>query len=177
MAGGHLQATWESGNLRAWFNAGANFILAWKPFHYDLELYVGMYTFKAFGNQTLNVDLGANLHLWGPEFSGTATVHWSIISFTVNFGHDAPQQLEPLDWGSFKSSFLPKPDQICSIAVQQGLIRQMKAEGTQPERWIVNPKEMVLATHSAIPINKVETLVALAERDLEQKARHLACKS
>jgi hypothetical protein len=152
MAGGHLQATWESGALRAWFNAGADFLLAWKPFHYDLELYIGMgvsYTFEFLGTQTLNVDLGANLHLWGPEFSGTATVHWSIISFTVNFGQDAPQQLEPVEWETFKSSFLPK--QVCSVAVQQGLIRQMP-EGAKPERWIVNPKEVVLAFHSAVPI-------------------------
>jgi len=229
MAGGHLQATWESGDLRAWFVAGADFLLAWKPFHYDLELYVGMgvsYTFKSLGNQTLSVDLGANLHLWGPPFSGTATVHWSIISFTVNFGEGAPQHLEKLEWDTFKSSFLPKPEQICSIAVQEGLMRQMKAiaiempklsdtmtEGTLvkwikkvgkvvqvgdvlaevetgkatmemkaldegvlseiyvqdgqklkigqklallAERWIVNPKEMVLATHSAIPLNRVE---------------------
>ena len=49
MAGAHLQATWQSGALRAWFNAGADFILAWKPYHYELELYIGMgvsYTFE-----------------------------------------------------------------------------------------------------------------------------------
>jgi hypothetical protein len=178
MAGGHLQATWESGDLRAWFVAGADFILAWKPFHYDLELYIGIgvsYTFKAFGNQTLSVDLGANLHLWGPEFSGTATVHWSIISFTVNFGEGAPQHLEKLDWNTFKTSFLPKPEQICSIAVQQGLIRQMKAEGVESERFIVNPTEMVLVINSAIPLNKLNAgRMTLADEDLEERAKHLA---
>jgi hypothetical protein len=173
MAGGHLQANWESGNLRAWFVAGADFLLAWKPFHYDLELYVGMgvsYTFKFLGTQTLNVDLGANLHLWGPPFSGTATVHWSIISFTVNFGDGAPQHLEKLDWGTFKTSFLPKPEQICSIAVQQGLIRHMPAEEKKPERWIVNPKEMVLAINSAVPF----THIKVAEEAPEEKAKHLS---
>jgi uncharacterized protein DUF6603 len=177
MAGGHLQATWESGDLRAWFVAGADFILAWKPFHYDLELYIGIgvsYTFKAFGNQTLSVDLGANLHLWGPEFSGTVTVHWSIISFTVNFGEGAPQHLEKLDWNTFKTSFLPKPEQICSIAVQQGLMRQMK-ERDQSERWIVNPTEMVLVINSAIPLNKLNAgRMKLADEDLEERAKHLA---
>jgi hypothetical protein len=173
MAGGHLQATWESGNLRPWFVAGADFLLAWKPFHYDLELYVGMgvsYTFKAFGNQTLSVDLGANLHLWGPPFSGTATVHWSIISFTVNFGEGAPHHLEKLDWGAFKSSFLPKPEQICSIAVQQGLIRHMPAEGKKHERWIVNPKEMVLSINSAIPF----THLKFGDQNAEEMAQNVA---
>jgi hypothetical protein len=112
------------------------------------------------------VDLGANLHLWGPPFSGTATIHWSIISFTVNFGEGAPQHLEKLDWATFKTSFLPKPEQICSIGVQQGLIRKMEAEDPKHERWIVNPKEMVLAINSAVPFNRVETLSALGGGDL-----------
>jgi hypothetical protein len=183
MAGAHLEATWRSGALQAWFNVGADFILAWKPYHYELELYIGMgvsYTFEAFGNQTLSVDLGANLHLWGPPFSGTATIHWSIISFTVNFGQGAPERLEKLDWPTFKSSFLPNSEQICNIVVQQGLVRQMKAEGKQAERWIVNPKEMVLAVNSAVPLTTVDHLeahVPLAGTDLEKlekKAGHLA---
>ena len=159
MAGAHLEATWHSAALRAWFNAGADFILAWKPYHYDLAIYVGMgvsYTFEFAGTRTVTADLGADLHLWGPEFSGTATIHWSIISFTVNFGQGAPQELEPIDWNTFKASFLPGAGQICSVAVQGGLVRQLKAEETQPERWIVNPKEMALAINSVIPLNKVE---------------------
>jgi hypothetical protein len=180
MAGAHLQATWQSGALRAWFNAGADFILAWKPYHYELELYIGMgvsYTFEAFGNQTLSVDLGANLHLWGPPFSGTATIHWSIISFTVNFGQDSPQRLEKLDWETFKSSFLPNSAEICSVVVQQGLMRQMKAEGEQAERWIVNPKEMVLAINSTVPLNKLKTLASHLRLDgpnLAEKALTIA---
>jgi hypothetical protein len=180
MAGAHLEATWQSGALRAWFNAGADFILAWKPYSYDLELYIGMgvtYTFEAFGNQTLSVDLGANLHLWGPPFSGTATIHWSIISFTVNFGEGAPKRLEKLDWDKFKTAFLPKSEQICSVVVQQGLMRQIEAEGKQPERWVVNQKEMVLAINSAVPFNKVETLadhLRLEGPKLEEKALAIA---
>src|SRR5271166_4396930 len=187
MAGGHLQATWESGDLRAWFVAGADFLLAWKPFHYDLELYIGIgvsYTFKALGNQTLSLELGANLHLWGPEFSGTATIHWSIISLTVNFGEGAPQHLEKLDWNTFKTSFLPKREQICSIAVKEGLERHINAEGTERERWIVNPKEMVLVINSAIPLSKLKAgQMKLAEEEpsvnwtikkIEERAKHLA---
>ena len=164
--------------MRAWFKAGADFLLAWKPFHYDVELYVDMgvsYTFEFFGTQTLSLELGADLHLWGPDFSGTATIHLYIISFTVNFGQDTPQLVEPVDWETFKTSFLPKPEQICSVTVQQGLIRQVKGEGTEAERWIVNPKEVVLAVNSAVPSNKVNLAhMQLAETDLEAKAGHVA---
>ena len=180
MAGAHLQATWQSGALRAWFNAGADFILAWKPYSYEAEVYIGMgvsYTFEAFGNQTLSVDLGANLHLWGPPFSGTATIHWSIISFTVNFGQGAPQRLEKLDWKTFQNSFLPNSAEICSVMVQQGLVRQMKAEGKQAERWIVNPKEMVLAINSTVPLSKLKPLAShlrLEGSNLEEEALAIA---
>jgi hypothetical protein len=102
----------------------------------------------------------------------------------VNFGEGAPQHLEKLDWNTFKTSFLPKPEQICSIAVQQGLIRQMKAEGKRPERWIVNPKEMVLVINSAIPLSKLKAgQMKLAEEEpsvnwtikkIEERAKHLA---
>ena len=176
MAGGHLQATWQSGALRAWFNAGADFILGWKPYHYDLGLYIDMgvsYTFEFFGTRTLTADLGADLHLWGPPFSGTATIHWSIISFAVDFGQGAPQQLEKLKWDAFKTSFLPKPEQICSIAVQQGLMRQMKAEGKKHERWIVNPNEMVLSINSTIPFTHMQ----FAGADPEEKAKNVAIAS
>ena len=157
MAGGHLQVTWQHEKLRAWLNAGADFILAWQPYHYDAILYVDIgvsYTFEGFGSHTLTVDLGADLHLWGPEFCGEATVHLSIISFTIRFGQDTPKELEPIGWETFKAAFLPKPEQICSISVQQGLIRQMPAEGDQVGRWIVNAKEMVLVINSLVPINK-----------------------
>ena len=180
MAGAHLEATWQSGGLRAWIIAGADFILAWKPYHYDVAVYVGVgvaFTFELFGTRTVTASLGADLHLWGPEFSGAVTINWSIISFTISFGHDASQELEPVDWHAFKTSFLPGSSQICSVAVQGGLIRQLKAEGTQSGRWIVNPKEMALAIQSAIPLNKVDALAVplrSAETDLEGKTRHVA---
>src|SRR3984957_6486365 len=135
------------------------------------------YTFEAFGNQTLSVDLGANLHLWGPPFSGTATIHWLIISFTVNFGQGAPQRLEKLDWKTFQNSFLPNSAEICSVMVQQGLVRQRKAEGKQAERWIVNPKEMVLAINSTVPLSKLKPLAShlrLEGSNLEEEALAIA---
>lgn len=67
MAGGHLQATWNSGPLSAWFNAGADFLMSWKPYHYDISIYIDMgvsYTFHFFGTHHITVQLGADLHIW-----------------------------------------------------------------------------------------------------------------
>jgi hypothetical protein len=136
--------------------AGADFVISWQPYHYDAHLYVDLgasYTFDLFGSHTITVDLGADLHLWGPEFAGEATIHWWIISFTVHFGSGASTGLTPIQWEAFKTAFLPAPDHICGIAVQQGLMRQTKIEqnGKEEEYWIVNPKDFVLVTNSVIP--------------------------
>jgi hypothetical protein len=62
----------------------------------------------------------------------------------------------------------------------------MKAEGKRPERWIVNPKEMVLVINSAIPLSKLKAgqmklaeesmgvSRTLTEEKLEERAKHLA---
>jgi hypothetical protein len=151
MAGGHLQATWHSGNLKAWFNAGADFLIAWKPYHYEAAVYVNMgvsYTYHLFGTHHITVDVGADLDIWGPPFSGRAHIHLWIVSFDVTFG-SGRQAPKPIDWPVFKASFLPADDQICTIAIKDGLVRKMDTENG--DLWIVNPKHFVLVTDSVIP--------------------------
>jgi hypothetical protein len=173
MAGAHLQAIWQSGALRAWFNAGADFLLAWKPYHYEASLYVNIgvsYTFEFFGTQHITVELGADLSIWGPEFSGIAHIHLWIVSFTITFGQAAARQA--IDWMQFRTSFLPhtpdgKTPVVCSIAAERGMGRKLSDE--QGELWIVNPKELILTTNSVIPATAADLgghrLTALAYRD------------
>jgi len=157
MAGGNLQATWESGDLKAWFNAGADFILSWKPYHYDARLYLDMgasYTFKVdMGVGTvrkkISVNVGAELHVWGPEFSGKAHIDLSVVSFDVKFGDDKSQQPKPIDWATFKSSFLPADDAVCAVSVKSGMVRTPEDDPTID--WVINPKEFSLVTNSVIP--------------------------
>lgn len=153
MAGGHLQATWNSGSLSAWFNAGADFLMSWKPYHYDISIYVDMgvsYTFHFFGTHHITVELGANLHIWGPEFSGLAQIHLWIVSFDVRFGSSASQAATPIKWDQFKASFLPANDAICSLAVKEGLVK--KNEKDKLDLGTINPKDFCLVTNSIIPI-------------------------
>ncbi|MCZ8037854.1 MAG: hypothetical protein O9276_06905 [Microcystis sp. LE17-20A] len=154
MAGGHLQATWNSGPLSAWFNAGADFLMSWKPYHYDISIYVDMgvsYTFQFFGTQHITVQLGADLHIWGPEFTGIAHIHLWIISFDVRFGSSASQAPTAIQWKEFKTSFLPADDAICSITVQEGLVRKVNQDD-KTDLGIINPKDLCLVTNSVIPI-------------------------
>jgi hypothetical protein len=157
MAGGHLEVLFREGELRAWLRLGADFLIAWKPYHYDARLSVNVgasYTFDInllFGHVrvTISVDVGADLHLWGPDFSGTAHIDISVISFTIAFGAGASRKPAALKkWSEFQESFLPQKN-VCSISVQDGLIRKVEEDGK--ERWIINPKDFSLLVNSAIP--------------------------
>jgi hypothetical protein len=157
MAGGHLEVLYRQGELRAWLKVGADFLIAWKPYHYDARLYVNVgasYTFDinllfARVRCTISVDVGAQLHLWGPDFSGTARIDLSVISFTIAFGAGASQTPEPIQlWSNFQQSFLPA-ENVCSVAVKDGLVRNINAGGK--ECWVMNPKKLALMVDSAVP--------------------------
>ena len=160
MAGGHLQATWNSGPLSAWFNAGADFLMSWKPYHYDISIYVDMgvsYTFHFFGTHHITVELGADLHIWGPEFTGIAHIHLWIISFDVRFGSSGSQAPKPIDWDEFKTSFLPADQDICTIAVKEGLVRKVN-QAEPSDLGVINPKNFCLVTNSVVPIKTCNQL-------------------
>jgi hypothetical protein len=169
MAGGFLQAVWNDGSLSAWFNATADFLISWKPYHYDAHIYVNVgisYSFDFFGRQTVSVDVGADLHIWGPEFSGTAHIDIDVVSFDVSFGGSLPQ-LKPIDWDTFKKSFLPA-NNLCGITVKDGLVRKSdndKNDKSIRNIGVINPKNLSLVTNSVIPLNGVD-IVNIHNKDL-----------
>lgn len=154
MAGGYLSATWHCGDMWAAFTADANFLMQWKPFHYEADIDVEI----SGGYGSLSGSVGASLDIQGPDFSGTAHVKFLFVSFSVDFG--APQDKpNPLSWDEFRAGFLPPADpEIATVHVQSGVIRSLDkpAPATGParpkKRWIVNPKELALATSSLLPI-------------------------
>lgn len=113
MAGAEMKASFTAGPLSAWFEAGADFLIAWQPFYYmaNIRISVGAaLTIEAFGVKcTLSAELGAKLELWGPETAGRVKVNWYVISFTIPFGNqdeDTPST-KPLDWDQFVTLMLP----------------------------------------------------------------------
>ncbi|WP_127529484.1 DUF6603 domain-containing protein [Paenibacillus kobensis] len=113
MAGGSLEAVWQSGDIRAWFNAMADFLLYWKPFRYeaDIRVQIGVSVKLKLlvTTVTVTVHAGVDLTLHGPDFGGAARIDLSIVSFTIRFGADKPK-VNPISWSEFKSTFLPPPD-------------------------------------------------------------------
>ena len=159
MAGGHLEATFQSGALKAWFKIGADFLVAWQPYHYEASMYVDIgcsYTFQCFGTQHITIDVGADVNIWGPEFGGHAVVHLWIFSINVDFGKQSSAESKAIDWSKFKASFLPKEDNLCNITVSKGLV----SKGADKDHLgIINPKELCITTDAFIPSKKVEGVV------------------
>jgi hypothetical protein len=154
MAGGNLEATFQSGAFKAWFKMGANFLVAWQPYHYDASMYANIgcsYTFECFGTQQITIDVGADVTIHGPEFGGHAVVHIWIFSIGVDFGNPESAQPAAIDWKKFKASFLPSSN-LCNITVSKGLVNK----GTGKDHLgSVNAKELCIVTDTFIPTKKV----------------------
>jgi hypothetical protein len=164
MAGGCLDAVWESGVLRAWYTLGADFLIAWKPFHYQASVYVdigcelSVHIFF-FGTIHITIDAGADIDLWGPEFGGHAEVCVEVICVHVHFGISfgaAPSQPPALLWPEFQQSFLPADQSHwLGLTIVDGLQRTIVADlpdGTTGPIWIVKRDSLQLATNSVIPV-------------------------
>ncbi|TGK18986.1 hypothetical protein EHO61_08775 [Leptospira fluminis] len=164
MAGGGLDAVWSCGDLRAWFMAYADFLLRWKPFHYDADCGVDIgvsYTFSidllfTTIHITISVHIGADIHFWGPDFSGIAEIHLWIVSFSISFG-DSSEHPDPIDWKEFKSSFLPYRNgeiQVCEIKPISGLLKDVGTDPSAKVQWVINPHTLRVSLSTAIPIVK-----------------------
>ncbi len=176
MAGGKLEATFNSGNLKAWFIMGADFLIAWKPYYYRAHMYISFgvsYTFEldlAFTTitETITVSLGADLQIWGPDFSGIASIHLWIISFDISFGAADNSLPGPITWEDFKESFLPPSkktaehvalygntaelptDTYCYSKLVNGLINEIPREKKSP-LWIVSRDQTIFETYTICP--------------------------
>lgn len=162
MAGGALEAIYKDGALDASFTAWANFLINWEPFFYDIDagihIKVSYRMETPLGTATPSTELSADIHIWGPEFAGTAHVSWTIISFDVEFGAYAagPSKLDLLIWKEFRDAFLPPANEdICRIQITSGLLREIEQED-EPTQWVVKQEDVVLATESLIPSSGLE---------------------
>ena len=61
------------------------------------------------------MDVGAELEIFGPEFSGKANIDIKTFGINFNFGIDFGSKQEVdrnIDWKTFKESFLPEDEKI-----------------------------------------------------------------
>ena len=132
------------------FNLTVDFIMAWKPFHYDLNVYVSFHVSAHFWFVHISLHVGAYVHVWGHDISGEVEFWAGPLSIGFSFGANAYLNPEPIDWSDFRNSFLPADNVMCSIRVEDGFINEVKQEGHRP-LIVINPKNVKIATDSMIP--------------------------
>lgn len=178
MAGIEIYATWNSGPIKAWFDAGVNFLLGWAPFHYLANAFIHVGISADLGLFTVSLHVGVDLDIWGPKFGGKAVIDLDIVSFTIHFGAEQASP-PPVGWQTFKDNFLPKETKGANPTPLQSarLFAAAEAVGAPPERiniisasvskgllqknvedydWIIDPNHFVILTNSTIPANLAE---------------------
>jgi len=160
MAGGKLEILYTAGRLKAWCRAYANILIGFRPFYYDIEIGVSLgASYRVdflFIHKTFTLEIGADLRIRGPEFSGYVHVKWFIISFTIHFGKTDEAERK-LDWKTFADSFLEDSGnggakngpRLCSVQAADGLL------GQKGEVLFLNGREFMLEVHSRMPCSRV----------------------
>jgi len=181
MAGGALNALWQSSKVKAWFDAQSDFLIRYKPFSFILDAQISIGASVTLNllvtTKTITIHVGVALVLWGPPFGGQATVDLDIIKFTISFGASQPPQIPNVQWTDFKQSLLPQPvtppaaqtlaatDDDGTPPTQSGVITMSAAAGlTQTNSdgsWVVNPGAFQLSINTQIP----STGVAFSDMD------------
>jgi hypothetical protein len=171
MAGGGLSAVWQSGNIRAWFDMEADFLLVFEPFHYYLSAAIQIgasFTIDLwFTSFAVTIHLGVALEIWGPNFTGRVTVDLSIISFTISFGDSPAGNRKTIEWPEFVGNLIPattsrttalaagddhRTPAVVQIAVEDGLLKRL-SDAAGELNWIVDGAALRVTTQTAIPVS------------------------
>ncbi len=168
MAGGHLEASYQSDSLRAYFKVGADFLISWQPYHYDAEAYINIGGSYDTALGTIHVDLGAHLHLWGPEFAGTAELDLYVATVHAHFGDQTQKEKTTIKWSEFQKGFLPEQKDRVGLALEGGMVAA--GDPSTHHLGIINPKQLRLVTNSPVPSSKLQfgTLEELKSIDGKQ---------
>jgi len=124
----------------------------WEPFSYEATLGVTFALEVRLGRgitHTVAVNVGADLHVWGPPFSGRAQIHVGVMSFTIEFGE---KQLEApaLDWEQFQERLLGPRETLLRLRVRDGLLGELARAS-----YAVDAEQFEAATELAVPAKRV----------------------
>jgi hypothetical protein len=110
MAGGKLTASAHFGPAWAQVVFGADGIVYFDPFRFEVEVYAsisaGITIDVWIGEITISVSLGARILVAGPKFHGRAEFDVGPVSLTVEFGDSNQSQKVYLTWEQFVRKYL-----------------------------------------------------------------------
>jgi DNA-binding beta-propeller fold protein YncE len=155
MAGGALDVNYRSGDLHAWLTAHADMLIEWVPFRFDVEIGISIGVSYVLNlwlvRETIRVEVGATLRLWGPPTAGEVTVHLWFISFTVSFGSGPSQQDSPAPWSDVVKQ-LPAPQDAVRLTPMDGLSPARAKDEHGTGMWIATPGAFSFAVRAAVPV-------------------------
>jgi hypothetical protein len=164
MAGGSLSITYHSGIVKAWFDAWIDILMQWKPYHYSFGIGINMGVSVDLWLTTIKLELGCDLRIWGPDFSGNARIHLWCVSFSIDFG-DAADVTPVIEVPEFKTSFLPRPKSsgVSSTSACAGpalVISGRRYAGKGDDASAVSVIKLKISTKTPIPSGLVKVFIS-----------------
>ena len=166
---GSYDAFVASATFQASLTLAIDAIVFFEPFHYDVLVaadarLLADITF-AFYTKHIDAHMHLDVHVWGPKFSGSASLDVGPKTFDVAFGAASSVKALPIAWKAFCQKFLQTKgkdgvsrDIVCTLAVTAGVLRHVTraASGNQAaEVYVVDLKQAVIEAKSAIPITTI----------------------
>ena len=140
MAGGRLEASYQSDGIEASFTVFADFLISWDPFHYDISAGVSVSAgfrievcFIGCVTIDISISLSATVHILGPPLHGEATVDLEICSITVAFGSQPQAPPNFLGWDAFIAKYVvagAKDGSVVSAHAGKGLLAPESGQGS-----------------------------------------------
>jgi hypothetical protein len=133
MAGGLFQLLFDAGWVKAWCTAQLDMNIRWKPFSYDFNIRISLGISVKVVFKRVKLEIGCDLHLWGPDFSGIAKINLWIVSFTIQFIKSREESSKAIDWGTFVQTYFPLKQadaaqketfSCCRIQVADGMLSE-----------------------------------------------------
>jgi hypothetical protein len=185
MAGGSFEASAHFGPAWAEVKFGADGIVYFDPFHYQVDVYARIAAGVTidtwiFGEITISISLGARIDVSGPDFHGKATFEVGPIELTVEFGGSDRAQLQPLSASAFISKYLAVGDggaaQAHAVMTSSGAL-PAKAQDATPDGSSARPFVVVVEFSLTFTSTVPATIVTRTQATANATTTHTPSRS
>ena len=142
MAGTRFEAALTLGPLWAYLRLGADGIIYFDPFHFEVTAYAELgagitidIDLGWFGHIriTISIHLHADVYLAGPDFHGRATIDLGVTSASISFGDEGDNSTPVLEWGAFYDKYLRQDGaRVLTAIVGKGQLPPNPATANKP---------------------------------------------
>lgn len=152
MGGLRLHAALSLGALQAWFDASADFLINYAPFHFTAGVSVSIgvrFSMDVwFVTISIAVEVAASLMLMGPPLRGIVHVDFWVFGFDIAFGNVAGATVEPaISLDAFwrlvtqadgnSAGVEPGKKDAHLLSCNKGLLTTNNTEGKSGDLWLV----------------------------------------